>query len=92
MENVIETTAIKITAVACFIFGNGIRVEFLPVEDVPGFTHKVYVLSVRGNMTVLATDWYARKKPAKKDALFYYEKHKETISAHAGTAHARAAS
>jgi hypothetical protein len=66
----------KITQVTTFIFGDGTRVEFYPITDAPGFTHKVYVLR---DFKVAAKDWFSpvAGRISKKVARFYFEKHRE---------------
>ena len=64
----------KLTQVATFINEAGIRVEFYPISDCPGFTHKVFVLR---DFKVIAKDWFApvNGRISKKTAAFYFEKH-----------------
>lgn len=71
-----KTVTLKITSVDTFIFEDGVRVEFFPISDTPGCTHRVYILKA---FQLVAKDWfaptYAIKSPGKKAALFYYTKH-----------------
>jgi hypothetical protein len=80
---------IKITKIPCFQFEDGVRVEFLPVKERPGFSHKVVVLSAE--RAVLAIDWFGiialyhqLLAPNSQDALFYYEKYIKAILASEG--------
>lgn len=52
-----------------FIAEDGTTIEFHPVNDVPGFTHRVVIngQAVR--------DWLGHGKPSAKAAHFFYDKH-----------------
>lgn len=58
---------------------DGIAVDFRPVADVPGFSHKVLILRGRD---IIAKDWLGdHAAPSAKMAAFYCEKHAAKIAA-----------
>lgn len=62
-----------------FVAEDGTTVEFFPVDDVPGFTHRVVIdgQAVR--------EWLGRGRPSAKAARFFYEKHRlHTLGATGG--------
>ena len=65
----------KITKVTGFHFPDGTRVEFVPIKDTPGFTHRVWIIGK--GFTLIAKDWFSpvNGKLSAKFAQFYYEKH-----------------
>ena len=71
----------KVTKVHTYIFENGVRVEFYPISDVPGCTHKVHLLCLVDGHEFwrIAQDWFtptaAYGVPSIKAARFYYDKH-----------------
>lgn len=71
----------KITRIETFIFEDGTRVEFAPLDNAPPCTHRVYIMK---RFHIVTKDWFAPthaiKNPSKKAALFYYEKHKDAIT------------
>lgn len=48
---------------------DGTTVEFRPVNDVPGFTHRVIINGVA------VRDWLGRGKPSADAARFFFDKH-----------------
>jgi hypothetical protein len=72
------TRMLRVTKITSFIFETGIRVEFFPITNVPGFTHKVFVMETAdGKFKFVAKDWFSpvAGRISKKTAKFFYDKH-----------------
>ncbi len=61
---------------------SGVRIEFVPTDNVPGYTHKVLIWRFIADRTeTIAKDWFApveSKTPTIRAARYYYEKHVKT--------------
>lgn len=65
----------SVTSIPTFRFTDGTRVEFWPVERVPGFSHKVLITGP-GTRNTTVRDWMGdHAKPSQKQARYYHKKH-----------------
>jgi hypothetical protein len=58
-----------------------LAVEFRPVANVPGFSHRVIVKVIKADPRQVALDWLGNEfRPSAKVAKYYLEKHQSEIA------------
>jgi hypothetical protein len=61
----------KLTNIPKYRAEDGTTIEYAPVKDAPGFSHRVLINGI-------PVDWQGNhRKPSKKSAVYFLEKHKD---------------
>ena len=77
-----EDPRLQVREVRKFLYGDGFTVEFIPVKDAPGFSHRVAVCGR------LVKSWLSNEsRPNRKTALFFRGKHEAEFPEYAGRLH-----